>query len=67
MIHMMLYEKESKGLDGPEKLSTRWPARCHVTCHVHTAELKETAQVPPLPALDITGSLLDMKVRSRPL
>jgi hypothetical protein len=41
MIHMMLYEEESKGLDGPEKISTRWPARCHVTYHVHVAELKD--------------------------
>jgi len=46
MIHMMLYEEESKGLDGPEKISAKWPARCHVTYHVH-AELKETSQDPP--------------------
>ena len=44
---LMLYEEESKGLDSPEKISTRWPARCHVTYHVHVAEFKETAQVPP--------------------
>jgi len=48
MTYMMLYEEESQGLEGPEKVSTRWPARCHVTRHVHVAELKETAQVPPL-------------------
>jgi hypothetical protein len=40
---MMLYKEESKGLDGPAKISTRWPARYHVTHHVHVAELKETA------------------------
>ena len=34
MIHMMLYEEESKGLDGPRVVT--W----------HVAELKETAQVP---------------------
>ena len=44
---MTLYEEESQGLEGPEKISTRWPARCHVTYHVHVAELKETAPVPP--------------------
>ena len=41
MIHMMLYEEESKGLagreDGPR--AVMW----------HVAELKETVQVPPLP------------------
>jgi len=31
MIHMMLYEEEAQGLEGPEKVSTQWPARCHVT------------------------------------
>jgi len=31
IIHMMLYEEESQGLEGPEKVSTRWPAHCHVT------------------------------------
>ena len=31
MIHMMLYEEEAQGLEGPEKVSTRWPARGHVT------------------------------------
>ena len=40
---MMLYEEES----WPEKISTKWPGRCHVTHHVHVAELKETTQVPP--------------------
>ena len=50
-IYEMLYEEESQGLDGPEKISTTWPARCHVTYHVHVAELKETAQVPPLPTV----------------
>ena len=29
----------------PKKTSTMWP----VTCHVHVAELKETAQIPALP------------------
>jgi len=48
MTYMILYEEESQGLEGPEKISTRWPARCHVTRHVHVVELKETAQVPPL-------------------
>ena len=52
MIHMILYEEESKGLEGPEKVSSRWPARCHVVHHVHVAELKETAQVPPLPTVN---------------
>ena len=47
MIHMMLYEEESKGLDGREKISTRWPARCHVTHHVHVAELREAAPSTP--------------------
>ena len=51
VIRMILYEEESKGLDGPEKISTRWPARCHVTHHVHVSELKETAQEPSLPTL----------------
>ena len=46
---MMLYEEKSQGQDSPEKISTRWPVSCHVTSHVHVAELKETAQVPPLP------------------
>lgn len=41
----MLYEEESKAR-WPEKISTRWPARCHVTYHVHLAEPKETTQVP---------------------
>ena len=31
MTYMILYEEESQGLEGPEKVSTRWPARCHVT------------------------------------
>jgi len=44
MIHMMLYIEESQGLDGPEKISTGWPARCHVTHHVHVAELKDFSQ-----------------------
>ena len=43
----MLYEEEAQGLDGPEKISTRWPARCHVTHHVYVAELKETAPSTP--------------------
>ena len=47
MIYMMLYVEEAQGLEGPEKVSTRWPARCHVTHHVHVAELKETAQLLP--------------------
>jgi len=34
-INKRLYNEESKGLD----ISTRWPARCHVTYHVHVAEL----------------------------
>jgi len=29
------------------KISKGWPVRWHVTYHVHVAELKETAQVPP--------------------
>ena len=37
----MLYEEEATELDRL-KISTRWPMRCHV----HVAELKETAQVP---------------------
>ena len=49
---MMFYEEGTKGL-WPEKISTRWPALCHVTCHVRVAELKETVQycpsAPPLP------------------
>ena len=47
---MMLYEEESKGLDGreniytmAERISTRWPARYHVIYHVHITEVKETA------------------------
>ena len=52
---------------GPEKISTRWPAHCHVTYHVHVAELKETAQVPPLlftvePKLFYYLSLIAIKV-----
>ena len=43
----MLYEEEAQGLDGPKKISTRWPARYHVTCPVRVAELKETAQYCP--------------------
>ena len=42
MIHMMLYEEESKGLDGPRGYLQDGPRV--VTWHV--AELKETAQVP---------------------
>ena len=26
-----------------EKISTQWPAHCHVTYHVHVVEFKETA------------------------
>ena len=44
---MRLYKEEAQGLDGPEKISIRWPARHHVTSHMHVTELKETAQVPP--------------------
>ena len=40
---MMLYEEVTKGLCGPERISIRWPARCHV----HVAELKETALILP--------------------
>ena len=47
MTYIILYKEESQGLEGPKKVSTRWPARYHVTRHVHVAELKETAQVPP--------------------
>ena len=32
MIHMMLYEEEVSGALWPERIYTRWPARCHVTC-----------------------------------
>jgi len=32
-----------------EKISTRWPVRCHMTYHVHVAELRETAPSTPLP------------------
>jgi hypothetical protein len=46
-IYKMLYKEESKGLVRPEKISTRWPMRCHVAGHVHIAEAKEIAQVPP--------------------
>ena len=42
-IHMMLYEEESKGLDGPRRYLQDGPRA--VTWHV--AELKETAQVTP--------------------
>ena len=38
----MLYKEEFKGAQ-PEKISTRWPARYHVTYYVHVTELKETA------------------------
>jgi len=48
MTYIILYEEESQGLKGPKKISTRWPTRCHVTRHVYIAELKETAQAPPL-------------------
>jgi len=65
MTYMILYKEESQGLEGPEKVSTRWPARCHVTRHVHVAELKETAQVPPyqhlaclLPTVYLGNSLI---------
>ena len=30
-IYIMLYVEEAQGHDGPEKISTRWPARCNVT------------------------------------
>ena len=43
MIYIMLYKKESKGLKGPIKVSTRWPMRCYITYYIHAAELKETA------------------------
>ena len=36
MIHIMLYEEEVSGAPWPD---TR-PARCHVTYHVHVADLK---------------------------
>jgi hypothetical protein len=45
MIYMMLYEEESKGLDGPRRHLQDGPRA--VTWQV--AELEETAQVPPLP------------------
>jgi hypothetical protein len=35
-ISMRLYEEEAQGLDGPE-ISTKWPAHCHVTHHVHVS------------------------------
>ena len=47
MIYMILYEEESQGLEGPEKISTQWPAGSHVTRHVHVTELKETAPSSP--------------------
>ena len=31
MIHMMLYMEEVSGARWPERIYTRWPARCHVT------------------------------------
>jgi hypothetical protein len=46
MIYMMLYEEEAQGLDGPEKISTRWPARCHVTSP-SSKRLPNTAQMAP--------------------
>ena len=44
MIYMMLYEEESKGLDGPRRYLQDGPRA--VTWHV--AELKETAQADEL-------------------
>ena len=44
---MRLYMEEAQGLDGPEKISTRWPACCHVTYHVHVAEPKRLPKYPP--------------------
>ena len=41
--------RKNLGARWPEKISTRWPAHCHVAFHVYVAELKETARV-PLPA-----------------
>jgi hypothetical protein len=37
-MNKRLYEEKSKGLDGLRE----WPAHCHVTYHVHVAELKES-------------------------
>ena len=46
MIRMILYEEEVSGALWPEKVNTRGP-RAVTWYHVHVAELKETAQVPP--------------------
>ena len=39
MIHMMLYEEEVSGARWPERIYTRWPARCHVTCRPSSKRL----------------------------
>lgn len=41
----------------PEDTYKMWP----VTCHVHVADLKETAQVPPLPTV-LLMPILDIAV-----
>jgi hypothetical protein len=56
MIHMKLYEEESKGLDDPRGYIHDGPRA--VTWHV--AELKETAQVTtPLPTVITLGLVLE--------
>lgn len=44
MIHIMLYEE---GARWPEKISTRWLARCHMTYHMHVTKLKDCPSNPP--------------------
>ena len=46
MIHKILYMEESQGLEGPEKISTRGPARCHVT---RRRAQRDCPKQPPLP------------------
>ena len=57
-----LYEEEVLGALWPEKVNTRGP-RAVTWCHVHVAELKETAQAPPPYQQDIILYLYYIKIK----
>ena len=46
MIHMMLYEEEVSGALWPERIYTRWPARCHVTRRRAQRDCPSTTPLP---------------------
>ena len=46
MIHMMLYLEEVLGARWPERIYTRWPARCHVTRRRAQRDCPSTTPLP---------------------